>query len=231
MADILLTRHLSIFDPAPHKKIPVHIIGVGATGSRVFMALVELGVTNIHVHDFDIVEAHNLANQIYNASDVGKLKVDACKDAYKLKTGQEPPASMTFNSGAVPNDNVKIEGIVFLLTDTMASRREIYNSCLKKNEDIFCVIETRMASSYGNILVFEPFIGKQGDKWEATLTDDAVAEVSACGTSISVGVTASIIANMAVWQFIHYLTDAAAVDTYSNIYLKPFVLGQGASLK
>jgi len=43
----------------------VDIIGAGATGSHVVMLLAILGFTNIHVWDFDRVEAHNLANQSF----------------------------------------------------------------------------------------------------------------------------------------------------------------------
>lgn len=227
MAEISVIRHLSVFDPSKFNDTPIHIVGVGATGSRVFMALVELGLTNIHCHDFDSVEGHNLANQIYGYDDIGKLKVQGCYDAYMRKTGNQPPKSMTFSDLAVPNDKVSLEGVVFLLTDTMSSRREIFDTCLKGNFLIECVIETRMASSYGNVFVFEPCIGEQADKWLSTLISDDEGEVSVCGTSISVGTTASIIANLAVWQMIHYLTDKGALDGFTNIFLKPLTVASG----
>ena len=59
---INIMRHESVFNPADYP-YPVHIIGAGATGSRVFAAITELGMKHVHVYDPDVVEDHNLANQ------------------------------------------------------------------------------------------------------------------------------------------------------------------------
>ena len=222
MAAISLIRHQSIINPSEHNRIPIHIIGVGATGSRVFMSLIELGFENITCYDPDIVEAHNLANQAFVHIHQGVSKVEACSHLYTIKTGYPAPQKMRFKQVALPAEGEKLNGIVFLLTDSMASRRDIYENCIK-GQRIRLVIETRMASSYGNVLVFKP--GKQDDWWLSTLIDDGAAEVSPCGSSISVGPTASIIANLAVWQMIHYLQDPLCMDSKINVFLKPTILG------
>ena len=221
MADLSLIRHQSIFDTSEYNP-PIHIIGAGATGSRIWLALVELGLTNISIYDFDDVEAHNLANQIYLNEDIGSAKIDACYQYYYRKTGHRPPKSMQFINAKVGEDSGPLEGIVFLLTDTMASRKEIFEACIRGKS--FLMIETRMASSYGDIKTVNPFNDVECLQWDHSLVSDDDAEVSACGSSISVGPTASVIANMAVWQMIHFLTDQAAMDTNINIHLKPFML-------
>lgn len=43
-------------------------------------------------------------------------------------------------------------------------------------------------------------------RWEKTLYSDEVAEKSECGTSIMMGASSSMIASMAVWQFIKWVT-------------------------
>lgn len=223
MAEISIRRHQSIFDPSKHRN-PIHIIGVGATGSRVFQSLVELGCTNIHCYDFDTVEPHNLANQAFCYADIGKKKVQACRDLYMHKTGAaEPAKDMRFFDEKVPFKQMPmLEGTVFLLTDSMESRKEIYLNCLKDNPLIHHVIETRMASTHGNVFSFTPGDAAASATWFDSLIDDGVAELSPCGQPLSVGPTASIIANLAVWQYITLHTDEKAVMKQIDIYLKPF---------
>jgi hypothetical protein len=217
-----IIRHQEIFPAYEHNDVPICIVGAGATGSRVFAALVELGLTNIRIYDFDVVEEHNLANQLFEKADVGTSKVRCCANWFKKKTGAARlPDEMHFINKAVPCAEFPLEGYVFLLTDTMKSRKEIFEKELKYNPKILQVFETRMASSYGNIYSFNPNITAEAKAWEASLISDDDAEVSACGSAISVGTTASIIANMAVWQFMLHLTDPAACDTVVNVFLKP----------
>lgn len=218
-------RHDMIFNASKFKNMPINIIGVGATGSRIWLSLVELGLTNIKVFDFDYVEPHNLANQIYLTSHVGQSKVDGLKDYYKMKTGMNPPKEMEFFEEKIQKDSdFTIEGVLFLLTDTMESRKEIYDNFIEGNNRLLHVIETRMASSYGNVNTFDPYDSVQCERWVGSLINDEDAEVSPCGASISVGPTASIIANMAVWQFIHLLTNPEASDEQALVHLKPFSL-------
>ncbi len=218
---ISIRRHQEIFDPSKYRG-PITIIGAGATGSRVFAALAELGLTNITVYDFDKVEAHNLANQLFINHDIGQMKVSGLFDWYQRKMGVDlPPEEMKFIADKVTEDT-QLKGVVFLLTDTMESRREIFERCIQGNTDIPTVIETRMAATHGNVFTFNPH--EKGQAWLDTLIDDDDAETSACGSTLSVGTTASVIANLAVWQFMHLKTDPLAVDEVVNVFLKPFIL-------
>lgn len=211
-------RHREIINPLSHKH-PIHIIGAGATGSRLFASLVELGFDDISVYDYDQVESHNLANQIFLERDIGSHKVDALQSWVSDKIGTDMKGYKYVNT-RIPDDEVWLTGTVFLLTDTMASRREIYETAIQGNPDISRVIETRMASSFGNVFSFNP--EEHGDQWVNTLISDNEAEVSSCGSSISVGATASIIANLAVWQLINSLVDPEGADDIIDIFLQPF---------
>jgi molybdopterin/thiamine biosynthesis adenylyltransferase len=229
---IVTTRHASIFNPL--KATPVTIIGVGATGSRVFASLVELGCSLIQVIDFDKVESHNLANQIYRESDIGWLKTEACRNWYTHKIGSSPPDAMKFIDAKLPDNNITVCGVVFLLVDTMAARRQIFDACLRDNLNVHRVIETRMASSYGDMIAFDPLVKPQCDAWINTLVDDADAEVSACGTSISVSPTASLIANLAVWEYVRfcnlYNNDMDIVSKRQRVFLDPELITSEVSL-
>jgi hypothetical protein len=164
---INIMRHEAVFNPKDHP-YTVHIIGAGATGSHVFAALVNLGVTNISVYDYDDVEEHNLANQIYTGSDVGKPKVEGCREYVKHKLGlEEAPDDMRFINDKVTPITLATRdyckgGIVFLLTDTMDSRRSIFSQLTRHHDEANAdgavmrtlaalIIETRMASTHGAV--------------------------------------------------------------------------------
>lgn len=223
MAHINTMRHQQVFDA--HKQNPiVTIIGAGATGSRIWLSLVELGLTNITIYDFDHIESHNLPNQIFLHSQIGMPKVEGLREYYKLKTGQEAPESMRFINEEITDQD--IDGIVFLLTDTMTSRKTIFENCIQPHpgRNVPLMIETRMASSYGDVNTVNPWDENECKQWLDSLIDDDEAEASACGASITVGPTASIIANLAVWQFIHFMTNPVAQDPAISIHLKPMML-------
>ena len=59
---------------------PLNIIGVGATGSNIGLIAARMGFHKFRVWDPDIVETHNLPNQIYDVEHVGQRKVNAFED-------------------------------------------------------------------------------------------------------------------------------------------------------
>lgn len=236
MSDISPQRHYSIFNPAEHNP-QIHIIGAGATGSRVWMSLVELGLTNIHTYDYDEVEPHNLANQIFLNGDVGKPKVEALHDMYQLKTGSKAPDTMGFHQVKIDSEFLKensLPGVVFLLTDTMESRKEISESLFEGSlaEEVdyervaFLMVETRMASTHGDVFNVNTFDPEMVDKWQKTLSEDSDEDLekSPCGSTISVGPTANVIANMAVWQFISHFTNEVASEFHLKLFLRPAMI-------
>ena len=60
-----LSKSLEYFDPINDLEGAIHIIGIGAMGSRVAELLVRLGIQRIHIWDFDTVEDKNITNQLY----------------------------------------------------------------------------------------------------------------------------------------------------------------------
>jgi len=192
-------RHLSVFSPHKFGNRRVDVIGCGATGSRIVLSLAKLGIENIHCWDFDVVEEHNIANQIFGIGDIGQLKVEALADIVEVQTG----AKVHIHTEKVDGSQVLGE-IVFLLTDTMESRREIWDKALKFKLRTQLMVETRMGADNGRIYAVNPNKPGHIKAWEETLYADDEAEVSACGASISVGPTAEIIAGLAVWQMIRW---------------------------
>ena len=193
------TRHLSVFKPHAFGKRQVDVIGCGATGSRVVLSLAKLGVENIHVHDFDVVEEHNLANQVFGKEDIGTLKVVAIARIVERDTGQ----MIHVHSERVDGKQGFGE-IVFLLTDTMSSRKEIWENGLKFKPFVRLLIETRMGVDNGRVYTLNPSKLKHVRAWEKTLSSDEETEVSSCGASISVGPTAEIVSGLSVWQMVRW---------------------------
>lgn len=194
-------RHIGVFDPHQLNQ-RIDIIGAGATGSYVVLQLAKLGIPGdkIHVWDFDIVEEHNLANQIYGPDCIGKKKVDALKDTIKLLAGID----ITTHDERVDGTQ-KLGPIVFVLTDTMVSRKEIWDKSLKMKMDKKLMIETRMGIDLGTVYTINPMDIRHVKFWEERwVPDDEIKEVSACGARTSVGCTASMLASYAVWQLIRY---------------------------
>ncbi|HSI21059.1 MAG TPA: ThiF family adenylyltransferase [Verrucomicrobiae bacterium] len=195
------SSHREIFSPEAFGERRVDVIGAGATGSRVVLSLAKLGIQNIHVWDFDKIEEHNIANQVYDTAHIGQLKVEALAEIVKRSTGtvitQYPFAA---------DGSKQLGNVVFLMTDTMRSRKEIWGKAIKLKPHVSLMIETRMGTDNGRIYSIVPFQIQHVRMWEETLYDDAEAgvEVAACGTNISVGPSAEIVSGLAVWQLMRW---------------------------
>ena len=191
------TRHISIFNPHELEE-NVHVVGCGATGSRIACELARLGVLNIHLWDDDKVEIHNIANQTFQSYYVNSMKVDALQEQIKDISEIDP---ILYEEKLIDQ---AITGIVFVCTDTMASRKEIWENCIKMKPGVKLMIETRMGADSFRVYTINPVNFEHITFWEETLYDDDEAVVSACGAQTTVGATAEVISGMAVWELIKY---------------------------
>lgn len=208
-----LSRSIEVFNPDVLDK-EVHIIGVGATGSFVLQTLVRFGVKKINIWDFDKYEAHNVNNQAITQSCCNKQKVEAqvelCKEI-------NPEAEIIAHDQLVtPEDIKEMSGYVFLLVDSMKCRKELFEA-IKENDKILWYWESRLGSDQGRVYcmpVNKEFNYKPYEELHFYSDDDA--EVSACGTSITiVSIVLSVTALM-VNQFIKIVTDKLDVEPYIN---------------
>lgn len=193
------SRQVNIFNPEEFNT-PVHIIGAGATGSWMAMTLAKMGVENITIYDFDEVGEHNLPNQCFTLRDIGKNKALSIRNVINLFTGLKIRAKNEKIDGSTP-----MQGIVFVLTDTMKSRKDIYNRAIKNNPNIELLIETRMDLRGGRVYVINPSSKVQMKNYESTLYGDDESEVSACGVSQTVLPTALGICSKAIWALLSHV--------------------------
>jgi molybdopterin/thiamine biosynthesis adenylyltransferase len=197
-----VTRHRSVFDPTKWTN-RIDIIGVGATGSKIALSLAKLGLRNLHVWDGDIVEAHNVANQAYDRRDIGERKTKAIRDAINRVSG----ISINPHDHWLPEHHARMLGeVVFCMVDSMKVRRQVFES-MRTNLRTSLVVDSRMGVDHAQLLTYQPRNEESMRAYEATLFSDDVAkaEVSACGTAITVGPTGDIISGYAVWHFIKHV--------------------------
>ena len=193
------SRQVNVLNPEEFNT-KINIIGAGATGSWVAFSLAKMGLSNLHIYDFDEVGMHNLPNQMFGVRDIDRNKALSIRNIIKLFTGFTVNARNEKVDGSVP-----LQGIVFMLTDTMKSRKDIYNRAIKNNPSIDLLIETRMDLSGGRIYVVDPKDREQTKMYEQTFYSDDEAEVSACGVSQTVLPSALAITSHAIWKLLNYI--------------------------
>jgi len=193
-------RQLSVLDPGKIYSKRIDLIGVGATGSYIAWLLSKIGAGCLHLWDGDEVSDVNICNQMFREDQVGRPKVLAVSEMIKAGSGIKANMHMQMIEG-----KEELGEIVFLLTDSMSSRQAIWDSCIKGSCSL--MIETRMGADEGRVYAVDPKDEKQCAWWEATLCKDEEAQVSACGTSMSIAPTAALVASVAVWQLIKYLNE------------------------
>ncbi len=75
------TRQADLVPRSRLTELDITVIGVGAIGRPLALQLAALGAPRIRLIDFDTVDATNLTTQGYRHGDLGRLKVEALRDA------------------------------------------------------------------------------------------------------------------------------------------------------
>lgn len=198
-----LSKSLEYFDPINQVDGAIHVIGVGAMGSRVAELLVRLGIPKIHIWDMDTVEDKNIANQVYLHSHIGMKKTDALETILK----DINPSIEIVKHGAYSNQ--VLSGYIFLNVDSIELRKTIAESN-KDNMHIKAMFDCRMrledaqsyAAKWDNEYQKKTFISSM------QFTDEEATEatpVSACGTTLSVASTVVSTAAFTVSNFINLI--------------------------
>lgn len=183
----------------------IHIIGCGAIGSTVAENLVRFGLKNITLYDFDYVEPHNIANQMFRQTDIGKLKIEALADMLCDINPEIKDSLKLVSKGYVGQ---RLSGYVFLCVDNIDLRREIATAC-KDNKYVKAMFDFRMrltdaqhyAADWKDKKMVETFLDSMDFSH-----DEAKAEtpVSACNITLSVVPTVRAIVAYGVSNFINF---------------------------
>jgi molybdopterin/thiamine biosynthesis adenylyltransferase len=222
---INLNKSKDYFDPKKLGKTKVHIVGCGATGSFLADMLVRSGIDKITLWDFDIIESHNVVNQLYDNTEVGMLKTDALA-ARLLKINDS--CRIIKKGRCAPTD--RLSGYVFLAVDNIDTRRDI-TTIATKNKQIKAMFDIRLGLEDGTILAADWKNEKDKEQLLASMCfthEEAKEETptSACGMTLSVSPTVHVLASLQVANFINFINTAklkkfATINVF-NMFLDSF---------
>jgi molybdopterin/thiamine biosynthesis adenylyltransferase len=143
----------AIFDPSEFSW-PVHIIGAGGIGSAVFLPLLKLGVSEVHVWDPDTVEPHNIPAQLlYRPSDVGKHKVECLRAFGKWI---ETECEIVSHAQMVTKDT-ELDGIVISGVDSMSSRKQIWDAVQRNAVGVVFYLDARIGGEQFELYSLAPY--------------------------------------------------------------------------
>lgn len=193
-------------------KYPINVVGAGALGSWLAFFLLKMGFKNIHLYDFDVLEEHNMPNQMYSEHDIGVAKVDAMYNFYKNFFEENEDRLTVHNEKIDPEKARRLTGVVFSCVDSMNARREIYNNCYNRGVAKFWC-EGRL-SIYGAYIytLYKDCDIDWSLKYEDTFYEDEEAEVSACGVSQTALPSAVNAATMMVMQMISWFNGESPLN-------------------
>ena len=171
----VLHRQLGLFDPEKHNKMPLHVVGVGATGSNDVVVAAKIGLNPIHVWDKDTVEIHNNGGQIYSLSHVEQPKVDALGEVVSHLCGVE---LVLHNQWWTPED--KLRGIVICGVDSMEVRKELFAHVRKRSIACPLFIDHRIGGETAIVFTVPTQDAEQCERYEESLHSDEEAAPLPC---------------------------------------------------
>lgn len=199
-----LNKHFEFFNPMAVKE-EIHIIGCGAIGSTIAEMLTRLGLSNLHLYDFDTVSDHNITNQMFRMKDIGRPKVEALAEILK---DINPDIQLELHCEGW-NEYSRVTGIVFLAVDSIEIRKCIVQT-YKFSKDIIFMSDCRMRLTDAQYYAADWGSAKEISRFYNSMdfTSEEAKEstpVSACGTTLSVTPTVRTIVAFAVSNLINFL--------------------------
>ena len=142
-------RQQDIVDGDRLAQLPVTVIGAGATGSFVTLAIAKMGAKQITVYDDDTVEEHNLPNQFYRDQDLGVPKVRALERIVHAFAGQ------TIDARGERYVDQPLAGAVVVCVDSMEQRQRIWRR-VRFHPQVPLFIDTRMGAEVAIVHAINP---------------------------------------------------------------------------
>jgi molybdopterin/thiamine biosynthesis adenylyltransferase len=194
--DTRIVAHFPAKELVKHRN--VYIIGVGGGGSFLVDCLLRLNwpADQIIVFDDDVVEEHNITNQLYLPHHIGMKKTEALAERTAYM------GNIKYESIKVEKDFLDLDGFVICQTDTFKSRYEIFTEQIQGNKNVELFIDSRVGAINSRVYCINPNNDKHARKYlqsiPAELDEDDGTESTLCGTTVSIQAmlvnTASIVA-------------------------------------
>ena len=165
-------RQQDLLPPEKLAGCPVTVIGAGAVGSVTAFTLAKMGLVDLTVYDPDIVEEHNLPNQWFRTSDVGRRKVDALSEIIQGFT------DVIIEAHGERYVRQPLRGLVVSTVDSMDTRLLLWREVKKLRPELY--LDARMGAEVGKIHAVYPRDPSSGRKYEEDLYPSSDALHARC---------------------------------------------------
>lgn len=200
-----LSKSFEFFNPESCQE-DIHIIGCGSVGSTVAELLARFGLTNFNLYDFDVVEEHNLVNQMFTTEDLYHPKAEMVA-RHLISINPEIKDHLVLYSEGW--DGHMLSGYVFLCVDSIELRKRIVTEN-KFNGNIKAVFDFRTGLTEAQHYAAD--WSRMEDKNALLNTmnfTDAEANqavpMSACHVSLCVAPTVRLVSLVGVTNFINFV--------------------------
>lgn len=185
------TRGRDWYDPTKGND-HVTLVGVGGVGSPTAFALAKMGIPNLTLIDPDVVDQHNIPNQVFEDEAVGQPKVAALAaslGAFMPTTNFTLHASKITEDGWQPGDPDyimgdhlpdKLGGVVVSGLDSMQARHDLWHKCIRYNLRVPLYLDARLDQENIVIYAVNPINMEQVKGYERTLYTDDEAKQTTC---------------------------------------------------
>lgn len=200
-----LSKSYDFFQPEKGEAM-IHIVGCGSVGSTVAENLARCGLKKFTLWDFDKVEEHNIANQMFTQSDVGKMKVEALRD---ILVEINPEISNFVKLEPKGWQGKMLSGYIFLAVDSIEIRKQIVekhfnNAYVKAVFDVRTLLESaqHFAADWSDLSQKEALLNSMQFSHEEASEE---TPVSACGVTLGVATTVRLISALCVNNYINFV--------------------------
>jgi molybdopterin/thiamine biosynthesis adenylyltransferase len=160
-----LSRQTDLVD-AEALEAPITLIGCGGIGSFTALALAKMGCVHLTIFDDDLVEEHNIPNQLYRLNDIGHPKVERLAEIIKSFTG----VGIVARPQRVQSQ--RLQGIVVSGVDSMEARRRIWDRSIRFKAGVTAYIDARMGAEVSRLYTVRPQDPDHVRFYEKTLYSD-----------------------------------------------------------
>lgn len=211
------------------------IVGTGAIGSFVAMALTKMGFKHMTCWDPDKIEPHNLANQMFPLSAVGQRKAIAVRELVKQFSGEDVTTLALKATGGkmieyLEKDVRSGPVIVILAVDSLDIRKQIAQAFLGRSG--YYIIDPRMGARTYRVMAIDTYDYTDRMAYERTFVPDAEAVQEPCGQKSIIYTVLGVAAE--VCAFVHYIVtrdDRPGSDAHLPRVPPPVVFDYGTGMR
>lgn len=203
-------RQRDWFDPAAHPDAHVAIVGAGGIGSPTALALAKLGIPKLTLIDYDLIEPHNIPNQMYPLATAGTPKVEVLASvAEDFSLVDATPVDARLEDVAP----AAYRGVVIAALDSMEARTQLWEK-VKLKPQVELLLDARLGGE--SIVVYSCVPHSPADirAYEDTLYTDEEASPAPCTRQsiIDVGFAVASLLTRAVRK--HYAGEPVEHQVY-----------------